>query len=267
MTTACGRSARDAGHRLRGVGQDAVLGAVDDPHRHVERRQLRGDLREPLELQADAGVGQRSPRLGRPERLEHAGERLVGQVRRIGQPEAQRLLEAVRAGQPLAQPGRRRGRDELLDGLGELGVEQGVQERQPGEPVAVAQRPVHPDRPSEVVHGKRDAIDRERVEQPVDRGREEGEVVARAQRLVGGAEARQVDRDDAVALGDRGHDVAPQEGRGGPAVDQQHGRARATELAVADVETVHMDLLHRRGDGHGVAPRVLAQQTDQRSGS
>ena len=80
------------------------------------------------------------------------------------------------------------------------------------------------DRPTEIVDREPDLLDAELCEEEIERAAEELEAVADAQRLVRRAEAREVRRDDAIGARDRRHDVAPEEGGGRPAVQQQHRR-------------------------------------------
>jgi hypothetical protein len=106
-----------------------------------------------------------------------------------------------------------------------LRVQQRVQDAERGDAPGVAQRPVHADRPADVVDDDRDVVDAERGEEAVEHVLEEGEVVADVERLGRPAVAGQVDRHDAVGGGEVRHDVAPQQRRGRPAVHEQHRRA------------------------------------------
>jgi hypothetical protein len=65
-----------------------------------------------------------------------------------------------------------------------------------------------------------------RAKEEIESPGEEVEAAPDTDRLVRVAEARQIERDHAIGAGDRLHHLAPEEGGGRPAVQEQHGRTR-----------------------------------------
>ena len=88
------------------------------------------------------------------------------------------------------------------------------------------------DRAAERVADERHVLQVALAQEGGDEGGLVGGGVGLVARLVGAAEAAQVERDDAVGLRQGGHDVAPGEGRGAEPVDEHQRRAGAGLLDV-----------------------------------
>ena len=99
--------------------------------------------------------------------------------------------------------------------------ERGAQQQQPADALVVREAGLDRHPAAHAVAGDVRALDAERVHRGEHRAREPGRVVGRADRLVGLAEAREVERHDPVAVGQRGH-------------GREEGRLRAAEAVEAD---------------------------------
>ena len=104
------------------------------------------------------------------------------------------------------------------------------------------------DRAAEVVDREPQLIDAEVREEEVERAAEEVEAIADAHRLVRGAEAGKVERDNAIGARDRLHDLAPEERGRRPPVQEEHRRP-VPELPVGEPQPVDLRRL-RLGRAH-----------------
>ena len=111
-------------------------------------------------------------------------------------------------------------------------------------------RPVEADRAAEVVDDQPGPLDPERIEESLQDPLVKGKAVGRVQGLVGAAEARQVERDRAIAVAERAEHLAVEVGGGGPAVQEQH-RVALAPLEVVEPQTLDLDELAGCFGGHG----------------
>src|SRR5262249_12892506 len=133
------------------------------------------------------------------------------------------------------------------------------------DPAGVVQRPPQRDRPADVVSGQRQPVESELVGQTVDRLAEEIKGVPDVERLVRGAEAGQVGRDDAMGTGYRWQPGGPQVRRGWPTVQQQHGWS-AAGFAVGDGQAaVELDRVHGSPRGSQTNRLSVCKLADRRS--